>query len=117
VIHVEGHYSRQDSTLQCISQECVQCPVSTAVVCAGRTRCDNCMLLRLHSLAGIQGQLPDFISTFLKERCFRVRVGSCLSDLYDQEMGVLQGAILSVTFFILKINSIIKCLPVGVRGL
>jgi len=32
-------------------------------------------------------------------------------------MGVPQGAILSVTLFILKINSIIKCLPVGVRGL
>ena len=31
-------------------------------------------------------------------------------------MGVPQGAILSVTLFILKINSIIKCLPAGVRG-
>jgi len=40
----------------------------------------------------------------------------CLSDLYDQEIGVLQGAILSVTLFMLIINSIIKCLPVGVRG-
>ena len=63
-----------------------------------------------------EGRLPDFISKFLNERCFRVRVGSCLSDLYDQQMGVPQGAILSVTLFILKINSIIKCLPAGVRG-
>jgi len=39
-----------------------------------------------------------------------------LSDLFDQEMGVTQGAILSVTLFILKINSIVKCFPVGVRG-
>jgi len=45
-----------------------------------------------------------------------VRFGSCLSDLYDQEMGVPQSAILSVALFMLKINSIIKCLPVGVRG-
>jgi len=45
-----------------------------------------------------------------------VYVLSCLSDLFDQEMEVLQGAILSVTLFILKINSIIKCLPAGVRG-
>jgi len=29
---------------------------------------------------------------------------------------VPQGAILSVTLFILKINIIIKCLPAGVRG-
>jgi len=44
------------------------------------------------------------LSTFLNEICFRVRVGSCLSDLYDQEMRVLQGAILSVALFKLKIN-------------
>jgi len=71
------------------------------------------ILCDLHE-AGIRGRLPDFISKFLNERCFRVRVGSCLSDLF--EMGVPQGAILSVTLFIMKINSIIKCLPVGVRG-
>ena len=73
------------------------------------------ILRDLHE-AGLRGRLPDFISKFLNERSFRVRVGSCFSDLYDQEMGVPQGAILSVTLFILKINSIIKCLPVGVRG-
>jgi len=33
-----------------------------------------------------------------------------------RNLGVPQGAILSVTLFILKIKSIIKCLPVGVRG-
>ena len=73
------------------------------------------ILRDLHE-AGLRGRLPDFISKFLNERCFRVRVGSCFSDLYDQEMGVPQGAILSVTLFILKINSIIKCLPAGVKG-
>jgi len=36
----------------------------------------------------IRGRLPDFKSTFLNKRCFLVRFGSCLSDLYDQEMGV-----------------------------
>jgi len=50
------------------------------------------ILRDLHE-ASIRGHLPDFISNFLNERCFRVRVGSCLSDLYDQEMGVPQGAI------------------------
>jgi len=37
---------------------------------------------------GIRGRLAAFISTLLNEICFRVSVGSCLSDLYDQEMGV-----------------------------
>ncbi len=45
-----------------------------------------------------------------------MRIGTSLSDAYKQEMGVPQGSILSVTLFILKINSIIKCLPAGIRG-
>jgi Reverse transcriptase (RNA-dependent DNA polymerase) len=61
-------------------------------------------ILRDLNEAGLRGRLPDFISKFLSEICFRLRVGSCFSDLYDQEMEVLQGAILSVTLFILKIT-------------
>ena len=53
---------------------------------------------------------------FRSDRSFDVRVGSCLSDAYEQEMGVPQGSILSITLFIMKINSIIKCIPAGVRG-
>ena len=64
--------------------------------------------------AGLRGRVPDFISKFLNERCFRVRVGSCFSDLYDREMRVPQDAISSVTLCILRINSIIKYLPAGV---
>lgn len=66
--------------------------------------------------AGLKGRLPIFISNFLENRTFRVRVGSCLSDSFKQEMGVPQGGVLSVVLFILKINNIIKCLPPGVRG-
>lgn len=66
--------------------------------------------------AGLRGRLPNFISNFLSDRHFRVRMGSFLSDLFDQEMGVPQGSILSVTLFSLKINNIVNCLPVGVRG-
>ena len=58
---------------------------------------------------GLRGSLPLFISDFLSDRQFRVRVGSTLSDLHEQEMGVPQGSILSVTLFNVKINSIIKC--------
>ena len=40
----------------------------------------------------------------------RVRVGSTLSDLYDQEQGVTQGSILSTTLFNIKINNNFNCL-------
>ena len=52
----------------------------------------------LHEL-GLKGRLPNFIINFLSNRHFKVRVGSTLSDLQDQEEGVPQGSILSVTLF------------------
>ena len=66
--------------------------------------------------AGLRGHMPTFISHFLENRQFRVRVGSTLSDLYDQEMGVPQGSILSVTLFGLKINDIVKCVNPGTES-
>ena len=52
-----------------------------------------------------------FIQNFLTNRVFRVRLGSVCSNIYEQEMGVPQGSILSVTLFILKINSIANVIP------
>lgn len=43
--------------------------------------------------ANLKGRLPEFLSNCLSERRFRVRVGSCLSDTFPQEMEVLQGSI------------------------
>ena len=62
----------------------------------------------------LRRRLPLFIQNFLSERKFRVRVGTSLSDFYDQEMGVPQGSILSVTLFIVKINSFTSCIRNGV---
>ena len=42
-------------------------------------------------------------------------VGSCLSQVYDLEMGVLQGSIFSVTLFGLKINSIVNTISPGLE--
>ena len=67
------------------------------------------ILKDLHDL-GLKGRLPLFIKSFLEDRTMQVRVGSTLSDLYDQEQGVPQGSILSTSLFNIKINNIVNCL-------
>ena len=74
------------------------------------------ILKDLHNF-GLKGRLPNFIQSFLEDRTIQVRVGSTLSDLYDQEQGVPQGAILSTTLFNVKINDIINCLDYKTDGL
>ena len=64
---------------------------------------------------GIRGRLAYFISAFLNERQFRVRVGNTFSNPLEQEMGVPQGCILSVTLFSVKINNIVKSVCPGVE--
>jgi len=64
--------------------------------------------------AGLCGRLPCFIEGFLRNRNFCIHLGSWLSDLHEQELGVPQGRILSVTLFGLKINSIVKAISPGV---
>ncbi len=60
-----------------------------------------------------RGKLPTFIESFL--RSFRVRVGITLSDVFNQEQGVAQGSILSVTLFIIpRLRSIV--VRVSARG-
>ena len=63
---------------------------------------------------GLRGHLPIFIVHVVKDRSFKIRVGSTFSDSRLQEMGVPQGSILSVTLFSVKINSITQCLKPGV---
>ena len=73
------------------------------------------ILKDLHNF-GMKGRLPNFITSFLEDRTIQVRVGSTLSDLYDQEQGVPQGAILSTTLFNVKLNDIINCLDYKTDG-
>ena len=65
---------------------------------------------------GLQGHLPLFIQNFLSNRRFNVRLGSCFSSPHDQEMGVPQGSVLSVTLFSVKINDITSTLKPGVHN-
>ena len=64
---------------------------------------------------GIRGRLAYFISAFFNERQFRVRVGNTFLNPHEQEMGVPKGSILSVTFFSVKINNIVKSVCPGVE--
>ena len=59
---------------------------------------------------GLKGRRPNFIKSFLLDRKFRVHIGIILSDIQNQEEGIPQGSILSVTLFNIKINTITNCL-------
>ena len=65
------------------------------------------ILKDIHKL-GLRGRLPTFIENFLAVRTMQVRVGSSLSDYYDQEQGVPQGGVSSTTLFSIKINDIVN---------
>ena len=69
----------------------------------------------LHDL-DIKSRLPQFIDGFLSKRKFRDCVDSTLSDVKNQEEGIPQGSILSITLFNIKINNVIKELPSGIDG-
>jgi hypothetical protein len=73
------------------------------------------ILLDLFNI-GLRGRLPTFISNFLHNRGFNVRVGSTVSDQFVYEAGVPQGSILSATLFALKINGIVNCLRPGIKA-
>ena len=62
------------------------------------------ILRDLHEL-GFRGRLSCFISNFLSDRLFQVKIGSTLSNFHIQANGVPQGSILSPVLFNIKINN------------
>ena len=58
----------------------------------------------------LRGQLHIFYSRVLSQRKLRVREGTSVFDLNDQEMGVPHNSILSATLYTAKIMSIISCM-------
>ena len=73
------------------------------------------MMRDLHDL-GLKGRLPHFICGFISDCKFKVRIGFTLSNMKNQEEGVSQGSVLSVSLFSIKISNITKCLTPRVDG-
>lgn len=65
----------------------------------------------------IEGNMAAFISNFLKNREFSCLVGNTLSDYFCLENGVPQGSVLSVTLFLLAIDSIFTNITKDVKAL
>ena len=70
--------------------------------------CWGYLILRELYDFGLRGNLPTYIENYLSERQFQVRVGNKLSRTFTTEMGVPQGGILSVTLFIIAMNTVTK---------
>ena len=64
---------------------------------------------------GIRGRLAYLFSACLNEHQFRVQDGDTFSNPHEQEMGVPQESILTVTVFSVKINNIVKSVCPGVE--
>lgn len=66
---------------------------------------------------GLKGRLAQFmaqfIKNFLEDWRFQVRIGTTLSELQKQELGIPQRSILSLTLLCVKINFIVKTLRPG----
>lgn len=71
------------------------------------------ILRDLHAL-GVRGRMLYCIADFLQGRTFRIQIGGTLSRPFTQENGVPQGSVLSVTLFIVKMNSVANTIPPSV---
>lgn len=75
------------------------------------------LILEKLNRSEIKGNMISFISNFLTNRKFSVLVGNTHSKSYYLENGVPQGSILSVTLFLLAIDSIFNNIKPNVKSL
>ncbi|XP_065093428.1 uncharacterized protein LOC135714089 [Ochlerotatus camptorhynchus] len=64
---------------------------------------------------GLKGHMVHFVRNFLTNRAFRVAIGNAKSRSFQEETGVLQGSVISVTLFLIAMNGIFSQLPKNVR--
>src|SRR6218665_1758613 len=63
-------------------------------------------LLRKLQNYGIVGNVANFITNFLSNRTFQVKVGTEFSNKFPQENGTPQGSVISPLLFLIMINDI-----------
>ena len=63
----------------------------------------------------IKGHLAFYIKNFLENRSIKVKVGNFLSDNFVLDLGVPQGSSLSVTLFLIAVNTILNFLPQNIQ--
>ncbi|KAF0703491.1 putative RNA-directed DNA polymerase, partial [Aphis craccivora] len=73
-------------------------------------------ILSLLSKILTNGNMFKYITNFLKERQFQVKVSHTLSKTFNQENGIPQGSSLAVTLFLLAINEIVETIKVPVKA-
>lgn len=57
---------------------------------------------------GVGGNMLNFIENFVSSRRFRVGIGQTFSSWRQQENGIPQGSVLSVTLFLVSVNEITR---------
>lgn len=73
------------------------------------------LILKQLSKWNIGGHTFEFIRNFLSDRKFQVCLGETKSELVEQENGVPQGSVLSVTLFLIGMNVIAEHLSLNVN--
>ena len=76
--------------------------------------CWDYLILRELHTAGLRGNLGVFIAEFMRDRRFQVRVGNRLSAVHRLTLGVPQGSVLSVTLFLVAVNTVVRFIPAAV---
>ena len=59
----------------------------------------------------MKGNLPFYIQNFLDQRSIKVKVGNAYSEKLLLDLGVPQGSSISVTLFLIAVNTILEFLP------